>query len=301
MAVRKMGRLPVAGPRELNDSLDRYIAQVKRRYPLLNPEEETQIAIDLRNAKDNAAEYRRLRNKLHSHNLLLVVSIARKYDYKPIELEDLISAGNDGLLEAVVNFDVTLGYKFSTYAYWWIRRSIQRYAQNNKRAIRLPVYLSERLSWAKAFKRSYYLEHGKPPSDQQVADHLTGRVDKAQPFKSDDVRSMFDNDKAIASLNLMVGDNDKTELIDLIELPSSDNPNSEFEAIGNRDILSKLMNSRTIKQQERRVLDLRYREALTLQQTGDRIGLSRERVRQIQAGAIRKLRTRAKRLGIKMD
>lgn len=301
MALRTMGRLPVAGPRELNDSLDRYIAQVKRQYPLLKPEEETQIAIDLRNAKDDPKEYTKLRNKLHSHNLLLVVSIARKYDYRTIALEDLISAGNMGLLEAVDNFDVRLGYKFSTYAYWWIRQSIQRYAQNNKRMIRLPVYLSERLSWAKAFRRSYYLEHGNPPSDQQVADHLTSKAVKAQPFRADDVRSMFENDKAIVSLNLMVGDNAETELINLIDPPSDSSSDSFLEAIGNNDILAKLMDSGVIGKRERTVLSLRYVEALTLEQIGDRIGLSRERVRQIKSDAIRKLRVKAKRLGITID
>lgn len=301
MALRRMGRLPVAGPRELNDSLDRYIAQVKRRYPLLSPEEETQIAIDMNNARSNPVEYTRLRNKLHSHNLLLVVSIARKYDYRTIALEDLISAGNGGLMEAIDNFDVSLGYKLSTYAYWWIRQAIQRYAQNNKRIIRLPVYLSERLSWAKAFKRSYYLEFGRPPSDQEIADHLTSKTGKAQPFKAVDVRSLFENDRAVSSLNLMVGESADTELIDLIDIPSDSDPDRFFEAIGNSDILTRLMDFGTIREQEREVLELRYIENLTLEQSGARLGICRERVRQIQTSAIRKLRARARRLGIEWD
>ena len=269
----------------INDPVRMYLKEIGR-ISLLSPEEELELSEKVAEGDEEA------KKKLAESNLRLVVSIAKRYVGRGLLFLDLIQEGNIGLMKAVDKFDSDKGYKFSTYATWWIRQAITRALADQARTIRVPVHMVETINKMSRIQRQLTLELNREPSEEELAKKMGISVEK--------VREVIKISQEPVSLETPIGEEDDSHLGDFIKDESSMSPEEyATNEILKEEIKSVLM---TLQVREQEVLELRFGlidgTCHTLEEVGKKFNVTRERIRQIEAKALRKLRhpSRAKKL-----
>lgn len=268
----------------LSDPVRMYLREIGR-VSLLTYEEEVSLAKRVEKGDKKARE------KLINANLRLVVSIAKKYVNRGLTLLDLIEEGNIGLMRAVAKYDWRRGYKFSTYATWWIRQAITRAIADQARTIRIPVHMVETINKFNRISRKLMQELGREPAPEEVALEMEVPVEK--------VREIIKVSQEPASLEAPVGEEEDSRLGDFIQ-DAAASPSDQATQALLKDHIREMLD--TLSPREAKVLEYRFGledgKQRTLEEVGKEFGVTRERIRQIEAKAIRKLRhpTRAKKL-----
>ncbi|NJM73946.1 MAG: RpoD/SigA family RNA polymerase sigma factor [Scytonema sp. RU_4_4] len=303
---------------EYDDAVGAFFKEMAR-YPLLKPDEEVELARRVRfleeirelqdflfeklnnqPSKETVASHLEMTEKQLEHrlyqgrvakrkmirsNLRLVVSIAKRYLNRGVPFLDLIQEGAMGLNRATEKFDPDKGYKFSTYAYWWIRQAITRAIANDARTIRLPIHIVEKLNKLKKAQRELKQRLGRNPSEEEMAEALD--------VPAQQLRQLQQLRRQALSLNHRVGKEEDTELMDLLEDEDNLSPEAKMNESMMRQEIWEVLGD-VLTPREKDVISLRYglitSEPCTLEEVGTMFNLSRERVRQIQSKAMRKLR-----------
>ena len=289
-----------SGGRLATDSIGHYLSSIGR-VPLLTAAEEIELAHHVQAMKelldiqeeDRTPKQRhrirmgkRARDRMMAANLRLVVSVAKKYQNQGLELLDLVQEGAIGLERAVDKFDPAMGYKFSTYAYWWIRQGMTRAIDNSARTIRLPIHISEKLSKMRKITRELSHRFGRQPNRLELA-HAMG-------IEPRDLEELIAQSAPCASLDAHArGEEDRSTLGELIPDPNGDEPMEGMDRSIQKEHLGGWLSQ--LNEREQKILRLRFglggEEPLTLAEIGRQINVSRERVRQLESKAILKLRT----------
>ncbi|MGN0165842.1 MAG: RNA polymerase sigma factor RpoD [Lachnospiraceae bacterium] len=268
-----------------DDPVKQYLREIGN-FPLLSGEEETEIAIRIEQGDAIA------KKKLTESNLRLVVSIAKRYVGRGLSFLDLIQEGNMGLIKAVDKFNYRKGYKFSTYATWWIRQAITRAIADQSRTIRIPVHMSEVINKTYRVSRQLTQQLGREPSETELAEAMDTPVER--------IREILKISADPISLDTPIGEEDDSHLGDFIKDEMTRGPEEETAYKLLKEQIASLLE--TLSERERRVIELRFGlkdgTSHTLEEVGREFQVTRERIRQIEAKAIRKLKhpSRAKLL-----
>ena len=261
----------------VDDPVKIYLKEIGR-VPLLTTEEE--IALSERMAKGDVAA----KNRLEEANLRLVVSIAKRYVGRGMQFLDLIQEGNLGLLKAVEKFDHTKGFKFSTYATWWIRQAITRAIADQARTIRIPVHMVETITKVKKMSNQLLHENGRDATADEIAEKLDMPLEK--------VREIMRIAQEPVSLETPIGEEEDSHLGDFIPDDEAPAPADAASSLVLKEQLNEVLN--TLTEREANVLRLRFGlvdgKTRTLEEVGLKFNVTRERIRQIEAKALRKLR-----------
>ena len=274
--------LKMAESMDVDEPIKMYLREIGQ-IPLLSYEEEIEYAQRVLNGEEEAKQ------KLIESNLRLVVSIAKKHTNRGLKMLDLIQEGNMGLMKAVEKFEYEKGFKFSTYATWWIRQAITRAIADQGRTIRIPVHMIETINKIKKESRIILQETGKEPTAEELAEKLELPVEK--------VKSILEMNQDPISLETPVGSEEDSELGDFVEDDKFANPYDATTRVLLKEQLDEVL--KTLNEREEMVL--RYRYGLddgsqkTLEEVGKIFNVTRERIRQIEVKALRKLRHPSRR------
>ena len=261
----------------INDPVRMYLKEIGQ-IKLLSMDEELELADRIANGDEMA------KNTLAEANLRLVVSIAKRYVGRGMLFLDLIQEGNIGLMKAVDKFDVTKGYKFSTYATWWIRQAITRAIADQARTIRVPVHMVETINKLARIQRQLTLELNREPTEDELAKKMNISVDK--------IRDIYKISQEPVSLETPIGEEDDSHLGDFIKDERNVSPEEFATNEMLKDEIADVLS--TLTEREEKVIRLRFGledgKSRTLEEVGQMFGVTRERIRQIEAKALRKLR-----------
>ena len=264
-----------------SNSITIYLKEIGK-YPLLTQKEEQELGALIEQGDKDAS------NKLINCNLRLVVNIAKKYIGRGLSFEDLIEEGNLGLIKAVEKFNYNLGFKFSTYATWWIRQTITRAISDTSRTVRLPVHIGAQVTRMNVVEKNLTIELGRDPSDDELANALKITIDRLHELKK--------YSQHTSSLDSPVpGDSShdtESSLGDFLEDEFAKSPEEEAMLEMRKLDIDKVLS--TLSDREKKVIQMRYGldkyKPMTLEEVGKEFDVTRERIRQIEAKAIRKLR-----------
>ena len=262
-----------------SNAMKMYLKEIEE-YPMLSAKEEVELAKAIIDSSEEAKE------KFINANYRLVVSIAKRYRKESVDMLDLIQAGNIGLIKAVEKYDYKKGFKFSTYATWWIKQSITRYIDDCETTIRIPVHLHQRINFVKRKKQELANVLQREPSMEELAEVCELEVDK--------VLDILKRDKNIVSLDTPIKEDEDSSLVEFIPSDAhfGDVVIHEVEQNNLREKIDEVLTD--LSDQEQQVLRMRFGldddTPKTLEEIGKVFGVTRERIRQIEAKAIRKLR-----------
>lgn len=273
-----MDNVKVATPEAVVDNSIKIYMREMGQFSMLSADEEVKLAHRIAEGDQSA------KNELVEANLRLVVSLARHYQGCGLSYQDLIQEGNIGLIKAAEKFDVSKGFRFSTYASWWIKQALSRAIADQSRTIRIPVHMIENINKFKKTERELLSQLNREPKIKEIADAMGISEKQAKEIQSYIVEP--------TSLDIQVGDDDDTTIGSFIEDTHFVNPESAYIKESNGDVVNAVLD--TLSDREANILRLRFgiggKKAMTLEEVGKEYGLTRERIRQIEAKALRKLR-----------
>lgn len=258
-----------------------YLQQIEA-IPLLTPEDEIQLAKDIAIGSQEAADA--ARQRMIRSNLRLVISIAKRYANMGLPFSDLVEEGNIGLMRAVDKFNYKRGYRFSTYASWWIKQAMMRALSNQGKTIRVPVYMYDTISKWRKIRENLIQKMGRIPTRKELSDAM-----ELPPSKIKEIEQIATQP---GSLNAPVSIDGSAEVIDLVEDTSIASPVDVVDELFEGERIDQLLNF--VDERERQILILRFGlkggETHTLEETAQKFGVTRERIRQIELNAVKKIR-----------